>query len=278
MFRISHVLLAFVLALAVPGLANAQPCTSKLPPGHLVEPAKLQVSVNPTSPPQQYVDDKGELQGLNIELGREIAKRLCLEPVFIRMDFPAMTPALRASRFDAIFSGMFWTEERSKLFYMVPVAKSAISVFGLPDSPLKVTSFDDLAGHIVGLEAATYQETKAHELNTDMVKRGLKPIDFRAFSTATETLAALRAKQLEAAVNLDEVARSLERRGLVTIWLHGLAATDNAYAFRDKDVANAVAGVLDELKADGFYGKVFDKFGMTPQDVAKFGIRGTGPS
>ena len=91
----------------------AQTCAPKVDKAHLVEAGKLMMSVNPTLPPQQFVNEKGELQGLNVEMGKDIAKRLCLEPVFLRMDFPAMIPALKAARFDAIDTGLFFTEERS---------------------------------------------------------------------------------------------------------------------------------------------------------------------
>ena len=72
--------------------AHAQNCTPKVPASSLIEAGKWQMSINPTLPPQQFVDDKGELQGLNVELAREIAKRICIEPVFLRMDFPPMIP------------------------------------------------------------------------------------------------------------------------------------------------------------------------------------------
>ena len=196
--RLSRRSLLGSLPFVLTGLSAARAqtaCTSKIPAGHLLEPGKWQMAINPTLPPQQFVDKNGELQGLNVELARAMAAQMCVEPVFIRMDFPPMIPGLRAGRFDTINTGLFWTEERSKLLFMVPYAEQAVSVYTLPDSNFAITSFDDLAGHPVGVESATYQERKSREVNEDMVKRGLKPIDFHTFSTASETVAALRAGQ-----------------------------------------------------------------------------------
>ena len=271
----------FAAAAALTGLiasAHAQSCTPKVPASSLIEAPKWQMSINPTLPPQQFVDDKGELQGLNVELAREIAKRICIEPVFLRMDFPPMIPGLRSGRFDTINTGLFWTEERSKLMFMVPYAQQAVSVYTLPDSKLTITKFDDLSGHVVGVETATYQERKSREINTDMEKRGLKPIDFRTFATASETVAALRAGQLEAAVNIDETAAELVKKHIAKVWLHGLFGTDITFAFRDRDVAQAAAEALTAVKADGTYDKLFDKFGMTRLPTDKFAIRGPGPT
>jgi polar amino acid transport system substrate-binding protein len=269
--------LAGVTVLAGPVYAQAA-CTPKVAADHLLTAGKWQMSINPTLPPQQFVDSSGELQGLNVELARDVAKRMCLDAEFLRMDFPPMVPGLRANRFDTINTGLFWTEERSKLFYMVPYAQQAISVYTLPDTKLTITKFDDLAGRSVGVESATYQERKSREVNAEMVARGLKPIDFHAFATASETVAALRAGQLEAAINIDETAKDLAGKKIGKIWLHGLFGTDITFAFRDKTLAEAFATALTAAKAGGSYGKLFDKFGMTPLTGDQFAIRGPGPT
>jgi polar amino acid transport system substrate-binding protein len=257
--------------------AHAETCTSKLPASSLLEPGKWQMSINPTLPPQQFVDDKGELQGLNVELAKEIAKHICLEPVFLRMDFPPMIPGLRSGRFDTINTGLFWTEERSKMLYLVPYAQQAISIYTDPKSDLKLEKFEDLAGRAVGVEAATYAERKAREFNAEMVAKGLKAIDFHTFATVTATSAALHAGQLEAAININETANSLEQKGIARIWLRDIAGTDITFAFRDKMLAQAAAEALTAIRADGTYDKLFDKFGMTRLKATTFAIRGDGP-
>src|SRR5260370_30712764 len=100
----------------------------------LVARGEFRLPINHTPPPQQFVDKDGQLQGLNVELAQELSKRLCLQVDLIRMDFPAMIPAMNAGRIDGIDTGMFWTEERSKLMYMVPYAVQAISVVISPDT------------------------------------------------------------------------------------------------------------------------------------------------
>jgi polar amino acid transport system substrate-binding protein len=258
--------------------AHAQNCTAKVPASSLIEAGKWQMSINPTLPPQQFVDDKGELQGLNVELAKEIAKRVCLEPVFLRMDFPPMIPALRSGRFDTINTGLFWTEERSKMLFLVPYAQQAISVYTDPKSDLKLEKFEDLAGRPVGVEAATYTERKAREFSAEMVAKGLEPIDLHTFTTVTATSAALRAGQLEAALNINETANALEQKGIAKIWLRDIAGTDITLAFRDKVLAQAAADALTALRADGTYDKLFEKFGMTKLKTTTFTIRGEGPA
>ena len=277
--------LATTLAAALIGVlpllatpAAAQTCAPKVAAANLVTPGKLMLSVNPTLPPQQFLDEKGELQGLNVEMGKDIAHRLCLEVEFVRMDFPAMVPALRDGRFDGIDTGMFFTEERSKLMYMIPHAQQALSVFVTSDSKLTLKSLEDLGGHVVGIESATNNERKVKEAMAIWVAKGGKPIDLRSFKTATETVAALRAGQLEAAVNIDETATDLEKRGGFKTLLKGLYGTPITFAFRNRAVAEAAAEAITAMKADGSYDKLFDKFGMTRLPDTVFKISGPGPS
>lgn len=253
------------------------PARAECPPKLvLVEPGKLQLAINPTLPPQQFVDEKGELQGLNVELGRELGKRICAPTEFVRMDFPAMVPALRGGRFDGIDTGMFWTEERSKLMFMVPYAQQAIGVFGLAASGLTIRSYDDLAGKIAAIEIGTYQERKSKEANEDMVKRGLKPVDLRTFSTATEATAALRAGQVDVVIIVEDAARAISKQRGMQLLLTGFGGTDITFAFRDRTVAAAVAAAFTSMRADGTYDALFDKFGLAKL-ATEFAIRGPGP-
>jgi len=269
--------LAGAVVLASRARAQTAACSPKVTADHLLEPGKWQMSINPTLPPQQFINEAGELQGLNVELARAMAAKMCLEAVFLRMDFPPMIPGLRAGRFDTINTGLFWTEERSKLFYLVPYAQQAVSVVTLPDSKLVLNSFDDLAGHVVASEIATYPERKAKEAAAEMEKRGLKPVEFRGLTTASDTTAALRAGQVDALVTIDETANALEKRGIGKIRLHTLYGSDITFAFRDGVLAAAAAEALTAVKADGVYDELFKKFAMTPLTGTSFAIRGTGP-
>jgi len=143
---------AGALALGIganPRRAHAQ---AKIAPPHIIKAGTLVMSINPTLPPLQFVNDKGELQGMRVELGNEIAKWLSLTPEYVRIEFAAMVPGLASKRWDMINTGIFWTEERSKLMYMVPYEQAAISFLVTKGNPLNITKWQDLAGRAVSVE------------------------------------------------------------------------------------------------------------------------------
>src|ERR1700676_1004857 len=109
-------LVAGILASAI-AAATAQECQPKVAAGDLITPGSLVMSTNPTLPPLQFVDSTGALKGMRIELGTEIAKRLCLKPDYVKIDFDAMVPGLQGGRWDMINTGIFFTPARVKLMY-----------------------------------------------------------------------------------------------------------------------------------------------------------------
>ncbi len=273
-------LLRVSLALAIVILAapaTGQTCTPTIPAADLTVPGKLQLSINPTLPPLQSVDSKGELQGLNVQLGKEIAKRLCLEMDFQRMDFPAMIPGLAAARFDGIDTGMFWTEERSKIMFTVPYAQSAIGVLVAIDSKFKPKEPIDLAGHTIAVDADSYQERWLRNFDKDSVAKGLPPLTIRAFISPSEVIAALRAGQVEAAALPAYTTTEIARRGQAALAIKEMGATLITMAFRKRPVAEAVAKALNDMRADGTYDKLLDEVGMPKLPEQQFAIRGSGP-
>ncbi|WP_025035452.1 ABC transporter substrate-binding protein [Bradyrhizobium sp. DOA9] len=266
-------------ALVLASTAVHAGCTPAITDDNLIAPGKLQLSINPTNPPQQFVDKDGQLQGLNVELAAELGKRLCLPVELVRMDFPAMIPALGAARIDGVNTGMFWTEERSKLMYMVPYAIQAISVVVAPDSGTKIATETDLIGKSSAVEVSSYQMNWLKKLSDASVAKGGAAVEMRTFPTATNVVAALLAGQVDNALLVDSVARDLVGRGRVKEVLGGLGTARTTLGFRNKTVADTVVKALNAMRADGFYQTLFDKFGLTAMPADQpLAIAGPGPA
>ena len=259
----SRILLAAVLvAFALP--AYAQSCKTAVADSELVKPGTLVMSTNPTLPPMQFVDSSGQLKGMRITLGDEIAKRLCLKPEYIRIEFSAMIPGLQAGRWDIINTGIFWTEERAKLMQMVQYESQAISVSVTKANPLKIGKPDDLAGRTVGVEIGGFEERKLKELDKSLTDKGLKAINIRTFDNFATAYQALRAGQTEGTVTIDSTAAEYAKRGEFDRAISGLFPTPVALAMKSKVLAEAVVKVLNEMQQDGSYKKLMDEFGLLP--------------
>lgn len=247
------------------GAALAQDCPADLP---LVEPGKLTMSINATIPPKQYIDANGQIAGLHRDMGDEIAKRLCLEPVYRNVDFAVQIPGLDADRWDMINTGLYFTDERATFMQLVPYSVNALALIASAGNPEGFSGPKDLAGYPVGVEIAGFEEKKLREINEAQIADGLAPMDIRAFNTYGETFLALGGGQIAAVFAGDAIGSYYQERGQFSKAATGLfPGTPGAFAFDEPELAQAVADALNAMKADGTYDKMMDDYGTTKIDV-----------
>lgn len=250
--------------------AFAQSCTPKISDDKLIKPGHLVMATSPTLPPMAYVDQQGTLKGLRIEIGYEVAKRLCLTGEYISTEYATMVPGLKGGRWDMINAGLFVTPERRKILYMIPYENLAISISTAVSGGEPIKTVDDLAGKAVSTDIGGYAERKIKELNADFKQRGLKEMTINLFDNYATVYQALRAGQVQAAVSIDPVAKQYQDRGEFTHALSGMYPTPGSLSFGSKDVADAVSGVLKEMKADGTLEKMMSAYGVSqaPGDLS----------
>jgi len=266
---------ALSAVVVAPNAVRAQP---KIAPPQIIKAGTLVMSINPTLPPLKFVDDKGQLQGMRVELANELCKRLGLAPEYIRTEFATMIPGLAAKRWDMINTGIFFTEERSKLMYMVPYEQAAISFLSAKGNPLGLKTVDDLAGKKISVELGGIEERRTREVAKMAADKGLKPITVMTFNNFAEAFQALKAGQSDAATSIDATAMFMQTRGDFTRAISGVFPQTACFAFANKPLAEAVVGALDALKKDGFYDKLLDQYGVLKIDEPTFSIKGPGPA
>jgi polar amino acid transport system substrate-binding protein len=254
-------------------MASAQDCKPITPDGDLIKAAVLTMSTNPTLPPLQFVDSGGALKGMRIDLGNEIAKRLCLKPDYIKIEFDAMVPGLQGGRWDMINTGIFFTPARVKLMYMIPYENQAISI-SIPNKDKgKIEKVEDLAGKTIGVEIGGFEESKTKALAADIKAKGLAELTVRTFDTFAVAYQALKAGQVDAVTSIDGVAKEYQDRGDFTRAISGLYPAPVALAFKNKDLAVEVRDVLDDMRKDGSFDKLFASFGV-PAFSEPFAVHG----
>ena len=266
---------AALTTLAIAPTVRAQ---AKLAPPNIIKAGTLVMSINPTLPPLQFVDDKGQLQGMRVELANECCKLLGLAPEYIRTEFATMIPGLAAKRWDMINTGIFWTEERSKLMYMVPYEQAAISFLSAKGNPLGLKTIDDLAGKRISVELGGIEERRTREVNDIVTKKGLKPVTVMTFNNFAEAFQALKAGQSDAATCIDATAKFQEQRGDFTRAISGVFPQTACFALANKVAAEGIIAALNELKKNGTYDKLLDQYGVLKIDEPTFSIKGPGPA
>ena len=268
-------LIGAVFMVAASTAVQAADCTPKVAEQELIKPGTLIMSTNPTLPPLQFIDASGALKGMRIELGEEIARRLCLEPEYIRIEFSAMIPGLKSGRWDMINTGIFFTRERAAMMEMIPYEDQAISISVAPDDDKTYKSKDDLAGMTVGVEIGGFEESKTRLLDEALKKEGKAGLTIQTFDNFALAFQSLRAGQVDGVVSIDAVAEEYDARGDFKNAMSGLYPAPVSVAFKSPALADAVSVIFREMKADGYLGKLFDGYGLEMVD-GDYSVAGPG--
>jgi polar amino acid transport system substrate-binding protein len=230
----------------------------------LTKAGTLTMSVNATIPPTQFIDKTGKIVGMNIDFGNEIARRLCLTPEYANVQFEVQIPGLQNKRWDMINTGLFYTPERAKIMQLIPYSVNSLALIVPAGNPKAIKEPKDLAGRIVGVEIAGFEEKRLRALNDEQVAAGAKPMDIRVFNTYGDTFQAMRGGQLDAVFAGDTIGSFYEKQGQFTKAVTALfPGSPAAFATSEKKVADAVVVALAAMVADGTYGKIMDYYGTT---------------
>lgn len=106
-------------------------------------PAPLVIGTDATYPPFEFKDEHGELAGVDVDMGRALAKHLNRPVEFKNIAWEGIIPALQSSRVDIVISSMTATDERRQsLDFSDPYVSTGICLLVPKNSTLN--SVDDL--------------------------------------------------------------------------------------------------------------------------------------
>ena len=167
--------MAAAAAVAVTAFSGALPVAAQDAenPYNLIDPTMIQVGTMGDARPYVFTDENGEFAGFDVDLFRDVAKRMGFEEdqvVFVGQDFAALIPSVANGRFDVAVAAIGTTEERKQTVdfsdgYLAGYLSiiSADPALGTPEG---------VAGKRLGVIQGTLQETYAEKnfTESDLVK------------------------------------------------------------------------------------------------------------
>jgi polar amino acid transport system substrate-binding protein len=134
-------------------------------------------------PPYNFINDAGEVEGFERELGDELCKRAGLTCEWVKNDWDSIIPNLVSGNYDTIVAGMSITDERDEVIdftqdYFPPTASAYVAASD---------GVDVLTG-VVAAQTATIQAGHVASTGATLVE----------FATPEETIAAVRNGEADA--------------------------------------------------------------------------------
>lgn len=110
------------------------------------EDGEFLIGTEGTYPPFTFHDESGELTGFDVEIAKEVASRLGVEPVFQETQWDAMFEGLNSNRFDMIANQVGIREDRQEKYdFSIPYIESSAVLVASKDNE-DVSSFEDIDG------------------------------------------------------------------------------------------------------------------------------------
>ncbi|WP_170409042.1 transporter substrate-binding domain-containing protein [Ruegeria atlantica] len=134
-------------------------------------------------PPWNFINDAGEIDGFERELGDELCKRANLECEWVKNDWDSIIPNLVSGNYDVIIAGMSITDERDEVIDFT-------QNYTPPDPSAYVATSDDVdvANGVIAAQTGTIQAGYIAESGATLVE----------FASPEETIAAVRNGEADA--------------------------------------------------------------------------------
>lgn len=216
--------------------------------------------------PFSYKDVKtGKLEGIDIEILREICSRLGIPDIQMKViDFSNLLVELNNNSIDMVVDAMYVKNERLQIAAFTDKWYQEGEAVVIP-ADSKIASKEDLKGKTVGAQpGTTFYETAQKWLEDGKIGK------LEAYDSQATLMTAVNMGKVEAVVTDGIVAgytlssdSSLKLKLLSPYEAEASGQIGAAVRFKDKEFLSEVNKVLNEMKEDGTLMKILEKYGLT---------------
>lgn len=218
------------------------------------------VGLDDAFPPMGFRDENNEIVGFDIDLAKEVAKRLGVDVKFQTIVWESKVEELNSGNIDVIWNGFSVTPEREKqVLFTKPYIKNRQVIVVTADSPIKTKA--DLEGKKIGIQAGSSAQDAvlADKATYDVIKDNLLEFDDNVMAMRDLKGGGLDAVVVDIIVGKYYVSK---HPGEYKFLEEDFGAEDFAVGLRltDKAFLAEMNKALDDMKADGTASQISDKW------------------
>jgi cystine transport system substrate-binding protein len=213
-----------------------------------------------TYAPYNFMNENKEYDGFDVDIAKELAKRLGVKANFVAQEFSGLIPGLQKGKFDILVSQVTITDERKKqIDFTEPYITNKVKVIVREDNN-DIKSVNDFKGKTIGVGLGTNDE--AYLRNELLPKVG----DFKinTYDDVITTLKDLDAGRIDATINnVYALKPVIEENGYKIKAVGDPIKEDQAgVAVKkgNKELVDALNKALKEMKEDGTYKEIYVKW------------------
>ena len=221
------------------------------------------------APEEFYAADGTTIQGSDIDIAADIAKRWGVTLQVDNTPFDGIIAALKAKKCDLILSGMNSTDERKKEVDFVDYLNVGQGLLVPAGNPKNIKTLDDLSGKSVAVQLGTSNKDALDAKDKALKAAGKPGIDIVGFEKDTDAFQQLALGRVDAYSTDSPVVayyNSLPgNKGKFEVGGTPIDPLPIGVAMRKDDAGmkDAVQAAVDAMYADGALKAIVDKWGMT---------------
>lgn len=275
---------AVAVLVGLTGLSHAQEDFSTRLPAAIKEAGKLAVGTSPTYPPLEFKDPMTmELQGLDIDLSEEIARRLGVAVDWQEQSFDQLINSLATDRIQMGASGMTDIPTRRETTDFVDYFSTGSQLFTMPGVADDLQTAEDVCGKPVAVNRNGIFFIRLKEFNEAVCQaKGLEDVQYVLVDkTADARLQLIQGRAVAAVQGVDAIRYLNEHEGSTDKGKFRLIgdpiAVDYAgFGFHksNSELRDLVADVVDAMIADGTYSEIFAKWELSYAEMSETMING----
>lgn len=219
----------------------------------LNESGKLYVATSGEFPPLSILDENGELKGIEVDLMREICKRLRLEYKPIITKFESILAGVLTNKFDISTESMDITVERSKKVFFINWLQSAGVIVAL--NPIPVNYIEDIKNKKIGTQVSSTWADEAEHL-------GATNIVYYSYNTAA--LMDLLNKKIDYVITTKITVEYFLKLCKQKLFMREIKSlqTNKGWAINKKrpNLYKAISEALEAIYKDGTYNEIVTRY------------------
>ncbi|MFD4941239.1 ABC transporter substrate-binding protein [Streptomyces sp. NPDC058239] len=220
-------------------------------------------------PGATYLEDGRTVAGTDIDFADAVARKLGLKLKREVASFEAILPALGSGKYDVGTGNFGVTEERRKTIDFVTYINDGQGFAVRDDSKLKkVTDLTQLCGLTVGTGAGTTFEVTLEENRHLCSDAGKKPYEVKTYSDQGAIWGSLQQGRSDVVMSTINGLRYAVEQQEGVRFLNEFKRLDVGFAFKKgTPLAPAFQAAVNGLKADGTYGRILKKWGISASAI-----------
>lgn len=262
------------------------PSSSTQASWHLVSPGQLTIASDTTYAPAEYKDPNNPTKfvGYDMDIAREISKRLCLNANIQSATFDSIIPDMSSAplgqqKYDMSISSFTINDQRKQKVDMIPYLTAGESILVPTGNPKHITKFDDMCGKTIAVQNGTVEADEVHDANgngpgtsgqaPDCKNMG-KPIQILSYDDQSVVVQQVLTGRADASYQDQPVTGYYAKLNTGKLQTGGITVqpSPEGIVVRKDNPAleTAITNALSAMRSDGAYMKILNQWGV--QDLA----------